>query len=102
LSVDPLAPSYPWYTPYQFAGNKPIWAVDLDGLEEDIRNVINTRVTPIVDNLKLIPLYSPVSIQRNSGVNGGEYQYLVLFPKFDFTTFLPVRPRLESIRTKGA
>jgi RHS repeat-associated protein len=34
LSVDPLAESYPWYTPYQFAGNKPIWAVDLDGAEE--------------------------------------------------------------------
>ena len=34
LSVDPLIQSYPWYTPYQFAGNKPIWAVDLDGLEE--------------------------------------------------------------------
>ena len=34
LSVDPLSPDYPWYTPYQFAGNKPIWAVDLDGLEE--------------------------------------------------------------------
>ena len=34
LSVDPLTSSYPWYTPYQFAGNKPIWAVDLDGLEE--------------------------------------------------------------------
>ncbi|MGB0522471.1 MAG: RHS repeat-associated core domain-containing protein, partial [Flammeovirgaceae bacterium] len=33
LSVDPLAPSYPWYTPYQFAGNMPIWAIDLDGLE---------------------------------------------------------------------
>ena len=32
LSVDPLAPSYPWYTPYQFAGNKPIVAIDLDGL----------------------------------------------------------------------
>ena len=36
LSVDPLAKGYPWYTPYQFAGNKPIWAVDLDGLEEAI------------------------------------------------------------------
>lgn len=24
----------PWYTPFQFAGNKPIWAIDLDGLEE--------------------------------------------------------------------
>jgi RHS repeat-associated protein len=34
LSVDPLTKDFPWYTPYQFAGNKPIWAVDLDGLEE--------------------------------------------------------------------
>ncbi|NJN78025.1 MAG: hypothetical protein HC803_06540 [Saprospiraceae bacterium] len=34
LSVDPLSSSYPWYTPYQFAGNMPIWVVDLDGLEE--------------------------------------------------------------------
>ena len=34
LSTDPLSSTYPWYTPYQFAGNKPIWAIDLDGLEE--------------------------------------------------------------------
>jgi RHS repeat-associated protein len=34
LSVDPLTRSYPWYTPYQFAGNSPIANVDLDGLEE--------------------------------------------------------------------
>ena len=34
LSVDPLSPDYPWYTPYQFAGNKPIAFSDLDGLEE--------------------------------------------------------------------
>lgn len=33
LSVDPLAASYPFYTPYQFAGNTPIRALDLDGLE---------------------------------------------------------------------
>lgn len=33
LSVDPLSSEYPWYTPYQFAGNQPIIAVDLDGLE---------------------------------------------------------------------
>jgi RHS repeat-associated protein len=35
LSVDPLAAAYPWYTPYQFAGNMPVWATDLDGLEPD-------------------------------------------------------------------
>ncbi|AYB29191.1 LamG-like jellyroll fold domain-containing protein [Chryseolinea soli] len=33
LSVDPLTASYPWLTPYQFASNMPISAVDLDGLE---------------------------------------------------------------------
>lgn len=34
LSVYPLTSSYPWYTPYQFTGNKPTRFVDLDGLEE--------------------------------------------------------------------
>ncbi len=34
LSVDPLISSFPYYTPYQFAGNIPIAAIDLDGLEE--------------------------------------------------------------------
>ena len=34
LSVDPLTKEYPWYTPYQFAGNKPVRYIDLDGLEE--------------------------------------------------------------------
>jgi RHS repeat-associated protein len=38
LSIDPFFKSYPWYTPYSFAGNKPIWAIDLDGLEEYIIN----------------------------------------------------------------
>lgn len=33
LSVDPLLKEYPWYTPYQFAGNMPIHAIDIDGLE---------------------------------------------------------------------
>ncbi len=33
LSTDPLTGKYPWYTPYQFAGNSPIVNIDLDGLE---------------------------------------------------------------------
>ena len=32
--MDPLTKEYPWYTPYQFAGNKPTRFIDLDGLEE--------------------------------------------------------------------
>ncbi|MDR6571339.1 RHS repeat domain-containing protein, partial [Chitinophaga ginsengisegetis] len=34
LSTDPLSKQYPHYTPYQFAGNTPIQAIDLDGAEE--------------------------------------------------------------------
>jgi RHS repeat-associated protein len=34
LSVDPLAKKFAFYSPYQYAGNKPIWCIDLDGLED--------------------------------------------------------------------
>jgi RHS repeat-associated protein len=33
FAVDPLAKKYPWYSSYQFAGNTPIWAKELEGLE---------------------------------------------------------------------
>ena len=48
LSVDPLTRGYPWYTPYQFAGNKPIWAIDLDGLEESMPKQLPTTPQLIV------------------------------------------------------
>ena len=34
LSIDPLTPNYPHYTPYSFSGNKVIAFVELEGLEE--------------------------------------------------------------------
>ena len=34
LSIDPISKKYPELTPYQFASNTPIQAIDLDGLEE--------------------------------------------------------------------
>lgn len=58
LSVDPLFKGYPWYTPYQFAGNKPINCIDLDGLEElDVKDAkIKEYIT-------------------NDSRNAGKYQY---------------------------
>ncbi len=35
ISVDPLQHEYPYYTPFQYAGNKPITFIDLDGAEPD-------------------------------------------------------------------
>lgn len=45
LSIDKLNKKFSYYTPYQFSGNKPIAAIDLDGLEEYIvnRNWVKTN-----------------------------------------------------------
>jgi RHS repeat-associated protein len=51
LSVDPLCKSFPWYTPYQFAGNMPIWAIDLDGLEEMKANSVAHVIKDINGNI---------------------------------------------------
>jgi RHS repeat-associated protein len=62
LSTDPLTESFPFYTPYQFAGNKPIWAIDLDGLEE-------FKVVGTSDNLTIY-------YQYDKFVKGGNYEYV--------------------------
>ncbi len=47
LSVDPLAPHFSYYTPYQFAGNMPIAAIDLDGLEPVISTDVQSEA-PVI------------------------------------------------------
>ncbi|MCB0711036.1 MAG: thrombospondin type 3 repeat-containing protein [Ignavibacteriae bacterium] len=46
MSVDPLSPSYPWYTPYQYASNTPILYIDIDGLEGG-STPLTTQIEPI-------------------------------------------------------
>ena len=49
LSVDPLTQKYPWYTPYQFAGNTPIAAIDLDGAEPKLITADHIGMKPAVE-----------------------------------------------------
>jgi len=44
LSVDPLTASYPMLTPYQFASNRPIDGIDIDGLEYAPADYLNKLV----------------------------------------------------------
>ncbi len=44
LSVDPLQKHFPWYSPYQYAGNNPIKFIDLDGLEPVSVEVKNNQI----------------------------------------------------------
>ncbi|NJM80233.1 MAG: hypothetical protein HC854_12570 [Flavobacterium sp.] len=41
FAVDPLEKKYPWYTPYQFSGNKVIQFVELEGAEEGLPNYLD-------------------------------------------------------------
>jgi len=34
LSIDPLFSKFPFYSPYHVVGNKPICAIDIEGLED--------------------------------------------------------------------
>ena len=58
LSVDPIGRKYPELTPYQFASNRPIDGIDLDGLEysEMTTNGMTTFTVQIkvVDNSTLL------------------------------------------------
>jgi len=47
LSVDPLAPDYPWNSPFAFSENVVIHGVDLEGLEFRITTTLNGDVETI-------------------------------------------------------
>src|SRR5690606_27028700 len=60
VSVDPITSQYPWYSPYQIAGNTPIQAIDLDGLEpmkagtvSKVAYMNNSNATVVVSEVTL-------------------------------------------------
>jgi len=71
LSLDPLEQSYPWYTPYQFAGNKPIWAVDLDGKEEKLsttKQILKSGFTQLDLSKEGIYKFNQYKYQHHTGL----------------------------------
>ena len=58
FAVDPLTAKYPWYTPYQFSGNKVIAFVELEGKEELYVVAKYTNTLPESDHTLLGYLYT--------------------------------------------
>lgn len=71
LSVDPLTQSYPWYTPYQFAGNKPINSIDLDGLEEKLAIYSSVMQKSGIEKITYLEIPLQEHQQRKEWVNKG-------------------------------
>ena len=93
LSVDPVTDKYPELTPYQFASNRPIDGIDLDGLEwwkdivwainpalgavtdKDVREGFTQRAKEFVHSLKNLPAVVQRFVDANGklGTPGGAF-----------------------------
>ncbi len=88
LSVDPLTKGYPWYTPYQFSGDKPISSIDLDGLEEVSVISKGSREADLKISLVII-----IDNQVNSSITQVKSEALhSIFSKGDETFYLDNLP----------
>ncbi len=63
LSVDPITDEYPELTPYQFASNRPIQGVDLDGLEFFIPTTL-LSTSPVISATSATTLMSSTNALR--------------------------------------
>jgi len=68
LSVDPLFNGYPFYTPYQFAGNNPILNIDLDGLEEVQAAQPETPVNPAIKSVDISKIINEATKKRAEAI----------------------------------
>jgi hypothetical protein len=72
LSVDPLTRDYAMLTPYQFASNTPIWAIDLDGLEAACINHYTTSLVIVVQGMEnLGPPFNKTQAQNDPNSSTG-------------------------------
>jgi len=86
LSVDPIGDSYPYYTSYQFAGNRPIWCVDIDGLEDIPTNggnyySIESLKEEAMQQLRVkeaIKAGNRVLLHQNYSVNGNHIKRIII------------------------
>ena len=109
LSVDPLTKSYPELTPYQFASNKPINSIDLDGLESWelstplhnlIQQVAKTDQIAVNQKLKVIQDLAMGQTSITQNARSPSYQ-MALNASADFEKEIAERAKLDPISYGG-
>ncbi len=71
MSIDPLAEDYPYMSTYQFAGNKPTWSREIEGLESAVD--LKMRLREAAYNAPKLNMSAPEYFQQTA-------------PSFDFRT----------------
>ena len=76
ISIDPLFNKFPWWSPYAFAGDNPIWAKDLDGLETDkVNDKLSYTPTPVLTNSEQVKLFQERQIAHAIGAGLADIVY---------------------------
>ncbi len=91
MSVDPLTKDYPYWTPYQFAGNMPIRFLELEGLEPGEPFETKTKAA-----LNFSSIYGKFSIQENREYTATIYSYVDKDGTIKYTYNNPKRGTKES------
>jgi RHS repeat-associated protein len=71
IGIDPLAKDYPYLSPYQFAGNTPLQAIDLLGMQPGAATIPRVSTSPSLGTMRVMPdgsVYIPVN-----GPSGNTY-----------------------------
>lgn len=67
FAVDPLASKFPHMTPYQFAGNKPIWSRKIEGLESEVDAKAGVQINIGNKGNSSIKAFAGIGLTTNTG-----------------------------------
>ena len=67
FAVDPLAKKFPHMTPYQFAGNKPVWSREIEGLESEVDAKAGVQINIGNKGNSSIKAFAGVGLTTNTG-----------------------------------
>ena len=88
VSVDPLAAEYPHYTPYQYAGNKPVNFIDMDGLEEYSKLEYSLNGRRFYSRTNVLP-FNQRAVQNGTRVDDGVFLNRIDFDSSTLRNFTP-------------
>jgi RHS repeat-associated protein len=105
LSIDPFATQIPFSTPYSFAGNKPIWAIDADGEVEVIINYIhkdaNGKVSRKSYNMGDIKTAEDIRGISRTPIQINVYSESVLVQQGNMQYFTHKQTKVEIVKESG-
>ena len=67
FAIDPLANKFPFMTPYQFAGNKPIWSREIEGLESEVDAKVGVQINIGNKDNSSIKAFAGIGLTTNTG-----------------------------------